>query len=132
MYFLPNYPIPKTAFQSRLKELEADLEDARRDLYHGATETWRKAAKRQIELLEEEIAEMTNRLQYTDTIIEPSTKEEEITLLTNLLAEMGQPLTLQNAGELLALGLQNAPDQWLLSLDDLAVLWPQMMIEQGA
>jgi hypothetical protein len=45
----------------RIAELEADLEAARIDLAHGSTETWRQAARKQIELLEAELETLRQR-----------------------------------------------------------------------
>ncbi len=63
---------------------------------------------------------MTNRtpepaIAYT----EPQTKAEEVDFLIGLLEEMGHPITLANVTELLQLGLENAPDQWQLTVADL-------------
>lgn len=70
---------------------------------------------------------MTNRTEYIEAITDPSTKEQEIFWIANLLAELGKPITLPNAQALLELGLQNAPDKWLLRVADLVVMWPQLI-----
>jgi len=66
---------------------------------------------------------MTNRINYTDRFIEPKTKADEVMLIAFNLAGKDIPLTLANAIEALKQGLVNAPDMWLLTVDDLPLLW---------
>lgn len=70
---------------------------------------------------------MTNRIEYTETLVEPTTKEQEILWIANLLAELGRPRTIHNAQAVLSLGLQNAPDRWLLTMTELPALWEELV-----
>lgn len=67
---------------------------------------------------------MTNRnSEYTITLTEPDTPEDEVLYLARLLPQMGRPVTLDQAKELLSFALENAPGAWLISLADLERLW---------
>lgn len=72
---------------------------------------------------------MTNRIEYTETLVEPTTKDQEILWIANLLAELGRPRTIHNAQAVLSLGLQNAPDRWLLTMAELPELWSKHIAE---
>lgn len=182
-YFLPNHPIPKTAFQSpaptyprpagqrpicdawlpvptpgpaaqpgpRLRRCRrhaafrltlltaaecitvnrcpACANELREQARAGAT--FEIIADSEYELETKKELPMTNRIEYTETLVEPTTKEQEILWIANLLAEMGKPATIHNAQAVLSLGLQNAPERWLLTMADLVVLWPRLVHKEA-
>jgi hypothetical protein len=68
---------------------------------------------------------MTNRTDYQDIFLEPTTKEAEINFIADILRELGDELTFINASRVLLTGLTNAPEKWLLTMDDLNELWPR-------
>jgi hypothetical protein len=69
---------------------------------------------------------MTNRIEYLDKITE-TTKQDEVWLIALNLENKGQPLSLENAQAALRQGLQNAPEMWKLSMDDLPGLWAELV-----
>lgn len=67
---------------------------------------------------------MTNRTaELITTIREPETVEEEALWIAGILTNLSKELTLQNAAEVLALGIENAPGVWLLTLETLPAVW---------
>jgi hypothetical protein len=70
---------------------------------------------------------MTNRIEYTDNTAEMTTPEDEIILIAITLESKGRPLTLENAHEILAQGLKNAPEAWKITMDDLPTLWAKII-----
>lgn len=75
---------------------------------------------------------MTNRIDYQDqTLTEPSTKEAEVIYLAEVLGKLGRPINVQQAKEVLAFALENAPGAWLISLADLETLWGVVIITEA-
>lgn len=73
---------------------------------------------------------MTNRIQYSDNYIEPTTKAEEVMWIADLLRKARRPLTLENAQITLGLGLDNAPEAWKLTMAELPALWAALVEQQ--
>lgn len=68
---------------------------------------------------------MTNRTDYTDTIItDQISQADEVLLLAVALTDKKIPLTLENAQAKLAEVLATRPELWTLTADRLAELWP--------
>lgn len=69
---------------------------------------------------------MTNRIQYTE-YQPPATRQDEIEWLRNFLAATDKPLTPENAQAALAEFQAKAPGEWLLTVEEVPVLWAKRM-----
>lgn len=72
---------------------------------------------------------MTNRINYTDLFIpNPATEEAELWELVNFLIHLGKLPTLENCRMWLEQCLAVSPDEWILTVERLEVLYPAVIV----